>query len=158
MGKRFVAGFLAAILIVAAAAAVGVLVFDLKIEKDNDPHIQAVAEVPDTEVKELYDGDTAIVYYCTEDRGPKAMVDYTTAVDRLVGVARAYPTAAPVVNEFELAYTPEPPTMVQRLTDEADLIRRKCGEPRSLGEDQIWERDVEYLQEVAQQLAVEVVG
>jgi hypothetical protein len=86
------------------------------------------------------------------------MVDYTTAVDRLVGIARAYPTANPVVNEFELAYTPEPPTMVRRLTDEADLIRRKCGEPRGLGEDLIWERDVEYLQEVAQQLAVESAG
>jgi hypothetical protein len=35
-------------------------------------------------------------------------------------------------NEFELAYTPEPPTLMQRLTDDADLIRRKCGKPRGL--------------------------
>lgn len=158
MGRQFVAGFLAAFLVVVGAVAAGVLVFDLGIEKDDDSHTEAATEVSDAEVKELYDGDTAILYYCTEDRGPKAMVDYTTAVDRLVGIARAHPTATPVVNEFELVYTPEAPTMMQRLTDEADLIRRKCGEPRGLGEDQIWEQDVEYLQEVAQQLAVESAG
>lgn len=140
------------------AVAAGALAFNLRIDKDDDSHVQAATEVSDAEVKELYDGDTAIVYYCTENRDAKAMVDYTTAVDRLIGIARAHPTATPVVNEFELVYTPEAPTMMQRLTDEADLIRRKCSEPRGLGEDQVWEQDVEYLHEVAQQLAVESAG
>jgi hypothetical protein len=69
VGRRFVAGFLV-VLIVAVATAVGVLIFDIEIEKD-DSHIEPATEVSDTEVKELYDGDTAIVYYCTEDRGSK---------------------------------------------------------------------------------------
>jgi hypothetical protein len=41
------------------------------------------------------------------------------------------------------------------LLDKADLVLRKCGEPRGLGDDNYWENDVPHLEAVAQQLAIE---
>lgn len=158
----FIGGFLVAVALLVAAAAIGYFALDLRIEEPSPDSTASASgtstELSKAEVRELGEGDRAILVFCTEDRGPRALVEYSTAVDRIVGFARDKPNASTVINPFEIAFSKNVPTMQQRLTDYADLIRRKCGEPRGLGSDSVWENDVEYLQEVAQQLATEGAG
>jgi hypothetical protein len=153
----FLGGFLAAAGLLVVAAVVAYFALDLRISVLSGG-VSSPTELSKAEVKELGEGDWAILVFCTENRGPKALVKYTDAVSRLVGFARGKPEARTIINPIETVFTREVPTMQQRLIDYTDLIRRKCGEPRGLGNDAVWENDVEYLQEVAQQLMIEASG
>lgn len=151
-----VAGFLAAVFVVAVAAAVAYFAFDLRVDKKGNAASEQLTKSQEDEISEA---ERDIVVYCTEDRGPHGLVPFTAAVNLIVGVARSHPQALFHGNEFEQVFSGgNVPTMQQRVLDEADLIRRKCSEPRGLGEDRIWEHDAEYLREVADQLAAENSG
>lgn len=158
--RAFIGGVLAGVGIAVVVVVVAVVIFDLRIEKGSatdggSPGAQLTAEEKD----ELFKGQEAILVYCTEDGGPRASVNYSTALDFLIGVARAQPLAPAEVNVFDAALTGGSfPTMRQYLLDDADLIRRKCSEQRGLGDDERWESDVERLQEVAAQLVAETSG
>lgn len=165
--RSFLTGVVTAAAVLLAGAAIAALVFDLRIEKkdesrgsaSNPPGASKSAEESDsstltkTEEDELFKADEEMLIYCSEDRSLKRRFAYSRGIEYLVGLAREKP-AAIYVSAGQFSAAPAP-TMAQYLVDEIDVIRRKCGEPRGLGDDQIWEVDVEHLQEVAQQIAAE---
>ena len=155
--RSFLFGFVAAVVVFVAGAAIAGVVFDLRIEKKDGTGTALQAE-PDAEAetlstaeeRELQRQDWNILVYCSEDRSFSAQMRYARAIEALIGLAREKPNAV-YTGAGQFSAGPAP-TMQQYLVDEAAVVRRKCSE---LGDEGAWADDVQHLEDAAQQLAIE---